>query len=104
MSYFAVQALKIATESEDEDGVLVSADERAIAILVRLEAAYHGKDRGKWHLEAGFGRCAAAAPSTFPCLSDALRWIAMRCGRDVGDLAQEVDDIGRTFNSAEAIQ
>jgi hypothetical protein len=71
-----LQPARIATGS-DETGVLVLAEGRIVAILVRLDAPFHGNLRGRWFLEIGFGRC-AGTPEPFERLSDGLTWIARR--------------------------
>ena len=67
----------IETGSADEDGRLVFARDRLIAVLVRLSAATHPSERlrGKWFLEAGFGPCAMHESDVFPALAEAEAWI-----------------------------
>lgn len=62
-----------------EDGLLVLRAGVLLAVLVRLEAPFCENDRGGWHLEVGFGRC-AARPAAFASLEDTLRWIADSMG------------------------
>ena len=63
----------VETGSADEDGRLVFARDRLVAVLVRLSAAAHPDSglRDKWFVEAGFGPCAAQTPDMFPALADA---------------------------------
>ena len=86
MSYFDVQKIRVATSSEDEEGLIVLADGSLVAVLAKLGGDYHGEATGHWFLEAGFGRCAGAPPSTFATLLEALLWIAERHDRGEGDL------------------
>ena len=71
-----VQPVRVATGSADEDGRLVLADGRLVAVLVRLADEIHAGRVGSWHLEAGFGPCAAEVPSpTFDSLGAAQAWV-----------------------------
>ena len=73
-----LQPVRVATGSDDEEGILVQADGRLVAVLVRLSGEEHGDLRGAWFLEAGFGRCDAANPPVFPSLDAAQDWIERR--------------------------
>jgi hypothetical protein len=70
-AHLTTQTARIATGSEDECGVLVLAGNRIVAILVRLDAPFHGDAQGRWFLEVGFGRC-VGTPAPFERLSDGL--------------------------------
>jgi hypothetical protein len=76
MSRVTLHAIKVATASEDESGVLVFVDDKLVAVLVHLAARFHGEIRGHWFAEAGFGPCGGVIPPNFPVLNDALSWIA----------------------------
>jgi hypothetical protein len=42
----------------DTDGYLVLADNQLAAVIVRLDGSHRDPERqGRWHLEAGFGKC-----------------------------------------------
>ena len=71
------QPIQIETNSPDHDGCLVFADDKLVAVLVRLEGDY-GEDKGKWLLEAGFGRVASPIPPTFSSMEEARIWISDR--------------------------
>ena len=95
MAKFTLQPVKIASDSEDENGVLVLADGRLVVVLSKLQAAFHGEDHGRWYIEAGFGRCDVSPPPPFENLPDALRWVAGRLGLADPDLtAAEVSFAG----------
>jgi hypothetical protein len=49
-----LQPVRVATDY-DEDGCLVFADNRLVAVLVRL-SEHHGHVAGQWFYETGFGR------------------------------------------------
>ena len=71
-----VQPMRVATGSADEDGRLVLANGRLVAVLVRLADEIHAGRVGSWYLEAGFGPCAAEVPSpTFGSLDAAKAWV-----------------------------
>lgn len=77
--------VSVETGSADEDGRLVFARGRLVAVLVRLSAATHPEEalRGKWFLEAGFGPCAAQAADPFPTLAHAVAWLHAQLARGV---------------------
>lgn len=72
-----LQAIRVRTASDDEDGRLVLVDDVLVAVLVHL-AASHGALAGHWFLEAGFGLLRFPIPPTFPTLEAALDWIALQ--------------------------
>ena len=75
-----VQPTPVETGSADEDGCLVYADGRLVAVLVRLADPVHGDLVGGWFLEAGFGPCASAAVPVFDSLGAAQDWVGRRVG------------------------
>ena len=71
-----LQPMRVATGGADEDGRLVLANGRLVAVLVRLADEVHAGRVGSWFLEAGFGPCAAEVPSpTFESLDAAQAWV-----------------------------
>ena len=103
MTELTLQPIPVATTSADEDGRLVLADGRLVAVLVRLADAVHEEAQGRWHLEAGFGQCMAAPPMPFADLPEALAWVAARLGlTGLGSNATRAptpapgDEVGRT--------
>lgn len=81
MNLIFLQSLKVAVDGGEEDGLLILHRGVLVGVLVCLEEPKYGGDRGRWHLEAGFGKC-ATRPLTFLNLEAALRWIAERLGLD----------------------
>jgi len=75
-----LRPVPVHTGSADEDGQLVLADGRLVAVLVRLGDAAHAGLLGAWFLEAGFGPCAQVAPPVFSDLDAAQDWIRQRLG------------------------
>jgi len=70
-----LRPLPVHTGSGDEDGQLVLANGRLVAVLVRLADAAHAGLLGAWFLEVGFGPCAQTAPPVFNDLDAAQDWI-----------------------------
>jgi hypothetical protein len=64
--------VRVATRSDDEDGLLAFAGDRLVAVLVRL-SEMHDDMAGLWFLEASFGL--RDERQTFPDLSSAEAWI-----------------------------
>ncbi|WP_407521835.1 hypothetical protein [Methylobacterium oryzisoli] len=70
-----LQPARVATYGRDgEQGLLVWADRRLVAVLVHLSAEY-GDDAAQWHLEAAFGRVAHPSTNIFANLDEAQAWI-----------------------------
>lgn len=63
------------TGSGDQDGQLVLADGRLVAVLVHLDDMSHAGLVGAWFLEAGFGPCAHVVAPIFENLDTAQSWI-----------------------------
>ncbi len=67
------------TNAPDQEGRLVFADDRLVAVLVRL-SGQHGRKAGRWYLEHGFGRLDGPAHPIFADLDEARDWLAQRFG------------------------
>ena len=75
-----LQAVRVATGS-DEDGMLVfDEDHRLRAVLTRLTDRHEGVS-GYWFLEAGFGRLDGPDQPTFADLGMAQDWISQRLAK-----------------------
>ncbi len=72
-----LQAVTVETNALDEEGCLVFADNRLVAVLVRLSHE-HGKKAGRWYLEHGFGKLDGPAHPIFTDLNEARDWLAQR--------------------------
>jgi hypothetical protein len=70
-----LQPVQVATGAEEE-GMLLFADERLVAVLVHLSEENEIAP-GDWYLEAGFGPLGGHQP-TFPDLDAAQDWIERR--------------------------
>jgi len=75
-----LRPIPVHTGAADEEGRLVMANGRLVAVLVHLADQVHTSLVGSWFLEAGFGPCAGAAP-VFDSLEGARNWVAERLGR-----------------------
>jgi hypothetical protein len=69
--------VRIDTGSPDEEGRLVFADGRLIAVLVRL-SEQHEDLAGQWFIEAKFGKLDGRSAPIFADLPQAQAWIEQR--------------------------
>jgi len=67
-----LEPVLVQTGSDDEEGLLVFADGRLVAVLVRLSTQH--EEAGYWFLEAAFGM--RDRHRTFPDLEIAQKWIS----------------------------
>jgi hypothetical protein len=64
------------------EGRLVVIDGAIGAVLSRLDAPHYDESlRGRWFLEAGFGRLATNTPPTFATLDEAANWVDRELAR-----------------------
>jgi hypothetical protein len=71
-----LQPVRVATGAE-EDGLLVFAEDRLVAVLVQLSDENEIAP-GEWYLEAGFGRLDGPDHPSFKDLDGAQAWIGQR--------------------------
>lgn len=71
---FAYQPVSVRTDSADEDGRLVFADGRLIALLVRLSAG-HADLADRWFLEVCFATPVGGAHPVFQNIGEAEAWL-----------------------------
>ena len=74
------QRVPVLTGSDDREGCAIFLDGALAAVIVQLDLPEHGRDRGKWFLEAGFGPCAGSA-ELFQSAEAAMAWVAERVAR-----------------------
>ncbi len=56
-----LQSMPVLIDGYDAEGRLVLADDQLAAVIVRLDGEAHEiAARGRWRLEAGFGKCDVA--------------------------------------------
>ena len=73
-----LQPVLVDTGTKDEEGCLVFADGRLVAVLVRLSDQHDGV-AGQWYHEHGFGpELEKPAHPIFPTLDAAQDWICER--------------------------
>jgi hypothetical protein len=72
-----LQPVRVATGGPDEEGCLVFAEGRLVAVLVRLSDE-HGERAGHWFFEVGFGRLDGPAHPSFAAIEDAQEWLEER--------------------------
>ena len=77
MSTLVVSPTRVAVDDSDAEGLLVSHKGALVAVLVCLDDEIYGANKGRWYLEAGFGRC-AVTPFVFDNSDTLVRWIARR--------------------------
>lgn len=77
ITYDPVQVL---IDGHDSEGRLIFADKKLSAVIVRLDGESHAPEhKGRWHLEAGFGKCdPRVAPPTFSTPEEAGAWVRRR--------------------------
>jgi hypothetical protein len=85
--YISFQPMRVLIDGHDSEGYLVLADDQLAAVIVRLDGEAHDATaRGLWHLEAGFGKC-AAPPYGAPLWAtpeEAGLWVEEKLGRRSG--------------------
>ncbi len=69
-----LQAVRVATGSDEEGMLVLTDDQRLVAVLTRLRD-HHDEQSGRWFLEAGFGRLDGPDHPTFTDLDAAQEWI-----------------------------
>jgi hypothetical protein len=80
---FAKQPVRVETGTRDEEGCLIFAEGRLVAVLVRL-SDQHDSLAGQWFLEVGFGPIDGPQHPTFGDLEAAEAWIARRLAQRRG--------------------
>ena len=74
-----LQQVFVETGGPDEEGRLVFADGKLVAVLVRLSEQHEDEGlAGHWFFEAGFGRLDGPSHPSFGDLRAAENWIARR--------------------------
>lgn len=75
VSRISIYRLKLRTGSDDEQALLLLADNKLVAILVELADECHGDERGKWMVEKIFGLGDARVPDVFDSAEAAAAWV-----------------------------
>ena len=79
-----LQAVRVATGSDEEGMLVFDADHRLTAVLTRL-TDQHDEASGYWFLEAGLGRLDGPDHPTFADLDAAQHWINQRLAKGALD-------------------
>jgi hypothetical protein len=74
------QPVRVATHSDDGEGLLVLVNSELVAVLVRL-SEHHPDRAGEWFLEHGFGRLDGPEHAVFADLDAARAWIVQKLSR-----------------------
>jgi hypothetical protein len=74
---FSLQAVRVATGSDEEGMLVFDEDHRLTAVLTRLTDQHDGV-AGHWFLETGFGWLDGPDHPTFADLDAAQEWISQR--------------------------
>ncbi|HEV2564328.1 MAG TPA: hypothetical protein VGU19_04510 [Microvirga sp.] len=74
------QPIRVATGFDEEGMMVLDAEQRLVAVLVRLSDRNEVAP-GQWNLEAGFGPVNGVTPPTFADLDAARDWIGQRLAR-----------------------
>jgi hypothetical protein len=69
------EPVRVATDSDDEEGFLAFVDGRLAAVFVRLTSPEHKELRGLWYIEASFGLSVTEKPPTFQSMAAAQDWL-----------------------------
>ena len=69
--------MRVLIDGHDSEGILILVDNQLAAVIVRLDGEIHDpKNKGLWHLEAGFGKCdVRVAPPMFTTHEEAGAWV-----------------------------
>lgn len=71
------RTMRVLIDGKDTEGKLVLVDSQLAAVIARLDGKAHRlKHRGRWHLEAGLGKCAVRTTHLFKTPEDAGAWVA----------------------------
>ena len=89
----SLRPTKVLMLCEDATGYLIDVNGYLAAIVVRLDAEFHGEDRGSWNLEAGFGACDVRSVEPFLELVDAVTWVADRVGAPASSIVAAMQSI-----------
>jgi hypothetical protein len=70
------QSIGVLINGHDSEGRLVLANDQLAAVIVRVDGQTHArKDKGRWHLEAGFGKCHVRSGPLFATPDEAGAWV-----------------------------
>ena len=77
------QPMRVLIDGHDSEGRLVL-DNQLAAVIVRVDGQSHDpKQRGLWHLEAGFGKCDVPYAPLFKTPEEAGAWVVRTLTREI---------------------
>lgn len=74
---FTLQAVLVATDSDEEGMLVFDGKKRLVAVLTHLGDQY-GRVSGHWYLETGYGRLDGPNHPTYATLDAAQDWLSQR--------------------------
>ena len=77
--HITCQPVRVAVSKTEEDGFLIFADGRLVAVITHLNTSIGDDFPRRWFLEAGFGPCAEHVPPIFESPDEAQQWALDRC-------------------------
>jgi hypothetical protein len=70
------QPMRVLIDGHDSEGRLILADSQLAAVIVCLDGVHHDREcKGRWHLEAGFGKCNIKGAPLFNTPEEAGAWV-----------------------------
>lgn len=73
------QPIRVLIDGHDSEGSLLLVDNQLAAVIVLLDGEHHASEhKGRWHLEAGFGRCNIRDAPLFEAREQARAWVERR--------------------------
>src|SRR5215213_9100017 len=94
------QPVQVAVGCDDEEGCLIFADDRLVAVLVRL-SRLHEELAGRWYLEVGLGQLEGPSKPTFRDLGTAKEWITRRLTDTAAERQPLLSVLSQIRNSGE---
>jgi hypothetical protein len=68
--------MRVLIDGHDSEGRLILADSQLAAVIVCLDGEHHDREcKGRWHLEAGFGKCNTRNAPLFKTPEEAGAWV-----------------------------
>ncbi len=68
--------MRLLIDGQDSEGRLILADGLLAAVIVRLDSECHPPEhKGRWYMEAGFGKCNSAKAPLFETPEEAGAWL-----------------------------
>jgi hypothetical protein len=79
--------MRVLIDGHDSEGRLILADGQLAAVIVCLDGEYHDREcKGRWHLEAGFGKCNTRDTPLFKTPDEAGAWVEQILTRKAASL------------------